>query len=59
MGGPTSGKYSHGTELIRRKLGGEAYALTARLITKTETARKFGKTESGNVWLDPEKDQPL
>ena len=40
-----------GTELIRRKLGGEAFALTCPLITKADGG-KFGKTESGNVWLD-------
>ena len=43
--------YDYGTELIRRKLGGEAYALTCPLITKADGG-KFGKTESGNVWLD-------
>jgi len=40
-----------GTELIRRKDGGEAFALTTQLITKSDGG-KFGKTESGNVWLD-------
>ena len=40
-----------GTELIRRTLGGEAYALTCPLITKADGG-KFGKTESGNIWLD-------
>lgn len=40
-----------GTELIRRTNGGEAYALTCPLITKAD-GTKFGKTESGNVWLD-------
>ncbi|MFT5779683.1 MAG: tyrosyl-tRNA synthetase, partial [Crocinitomicaceae bacterium] len=43
-----------GTELIRRKGGGEAYAVTTPLIKKAD-GTKFGKTESGNVWLDPEK----
>ena len=46
-----------GTELIRRKLGGEAYALTCPLITKAD-GKKFGKTESGNVWLDPARTSP-
>jgi len=46
-----------GTELIRRKTGGEAFALTCPLITKADGS-KFGKTESGNVWLDPEKTSP-
>ncbi len=45
------GNITTGTELIRRTLGGEAYALTCPLITKTDGG-KFGKTESGNVWLD-------
>ncbi|MCR9080861.1 MAG: tyrosine--tRNA ligase, partial [Cyclobacteriaceae bacterium] len=43
-----------GTELIRRMGGGPAYALTVPLITKADGS-KFGKTESGSVWLDPEK----
>jgi tyrosyl-tRNA synthetase len=46
-----------GTELIRRKTGGEAFALTCPLITKSDGS-KFGKTESGNVWLDPAKTSP-
>src|SRR5512133_1552070 len=46
-----------GTELIRRKAGGDAFALTCPLITKSDGS-KFGKTESGNVWLDPEKTSP-
>ena len=45
------GNITTGTELIRRILGGEAYALTCPLITKAD-GTKFGKTESGNVWLD-------
>ena len=45
------GNITTGTELIRRTLGGEAYALTCPLITKAD-GTKFGKTESGNVWLD-------
>ena len=51
------GQYSNRYELIRRKLGGEAYALTCPLITKTDGG-KFGKTENGNVWLDPERTSP-
>ena len=52
MGGSDKwGNITTGTELIRRKLGGEAYALTCPLITKADGG-KFGKTESGNVWLD-------
>ncbi len=46
-----------GTELIRRKGGGEAYAVTTPLIKKAD-GTKFGKTESGSVWLDPEKTSP-
>jgi tyrosyl-tRNA synthetase len=46
-----------GTELIRRKSGGEAYAVTTPLIKKAD-GTKFGKTEGGNVWLDPEKTSP-
>jgi tyrosyl-tRNA synthetase len=58
MGGSDQwGNIVTGTELIRRKTGGEAYALTCPLITKSD-GTKFGKTESGNVWLDPEKTTP-
>jgi tyrosyl-tRNA synthetase len=58
MGGSDQwGNIVTGTELIRRKTGGEAYALTCPLITKADGS-KFGKTESGNVWLDPEKTSP-
>lgn len=46
-----------GTELIRRKAGGEAYAVTTPLIKKAD-GTKFGKTESGSVWLDPERTSP-
>ena len=46
-----------GTELIRRKGQGEAYAMTTPLITKAD-GTKFGKTEGGNIWLDPEKTSP-
>lgn len=51
------GNITTGTELIRRKLGGEAYALTCPLITKADGG-KFGKTESGNVWLSPKYTSP-
>ena len=51
------GNITTGTELIRRKLGGEAFALTCPLITKADGG-KFGKTEKGNVWLDPERTSP-
>lgn len=58
MGGSDQwGNITTGTELIRRIDGGEAYALTCPLITKSDGG-KFGKTESGNVWLDPEKTSP-
>ena len=58
MGGSDQwGNITTGTELIRRKLGGEAYALTCPLITKADGG-KFGKTEEGNVWLDPEFTSP-
>jgi tyrosyl-tRNA synthetase len=58
MGGSDQwGNIVTGTELIRRKTGGEAYAMTCPLITKLDGS-KFGKTESGNVWLDPEKTSP-
>ena len=51
------GNITTGTELIRRMDGGEAFALTCPLIRKAD-GTKFGKTESGNVWLDPEKTSP-
>ncbi len=58
MGGSDQwGNIVTGTELIRRKAGGEAYAMTCPLITKSD-GQKFGKTESGNVWLDPAKTTP-
>jgi len=58
MGGSDQwGNITTGTELIRRKLGGEAYALTCPLITKADGG-KFGKTEEGNIWLDPEYTSP-
>lgn len=46
-----------GTELIRRKLGKDAYAMTINLLLNSE-GKKMGKTESGAVWLDPEKTSP-
>jgi len=60
MGGADQwGNITTGTELIRRKLGrnSEAFALTCSLITKADGG-KFGKTESGNVWLDPVRTSP-
>ena len=58
MGGSDQwGNITTGTELIRRKVGGKAYALTCPLITKAD-GTKFGKSEGGNVWLDPEKTSP-
>ena len=58
MGGSDQwGNITTGTELIRRINGGEAYAITCPLITKADGG-KFGKTESGNVWLDPERTSP-
>jgi len=58
MGGSDQwGNIVTGTELIRRKASGEAFALTAPLITKSDGS-KFGKSEGGNVWLDPERTSP-
>ena len=58
MGGSDQwGNITTGTELIRRKAGGEAFAFTCPLLTKSDGG-KFGKTEKGNVWLDPEKTSP-
>ncbi len=58
MGGSDQwGNITTGTELIRRKTGGEAFALTCPLITKADGG-KFGKTESGNIWLDPKRTSP-
>ncbi|MGB3089078.1 MAG: tyrosine--tRNA ligase [Chitinophagaceae bacterium] len=58
MGGSDQwGNIVTGTELIRRKVGGEAFAFTCPLITKADGG-KFGKTESGNVWLDPVRTTP-
>jgi tyrosyl-tRNA synthetase len=58
MGGSDQwGNILTGTDLIRRKLVGEAFALTCPLITKSDGG-KFGKTEEGNIWLDPKKTSP-
>ena len=58
MGGSDQwGNITTGTELIRRMAGGEAYAITCPLITKADGG-KFGKTESGNVWLDAKRTSP-
>lgn len=58
MGGSDQwGNITTGTELIRRTDGGEAFALTCPLITKAD-GKKFGKTETGNVWLDPKRTSP-
>ena len=51
------GNITTGTELIRRTLGAEAYALTCPLITKADGG-KFDKTETGNIWLDPKPTSP-
>lgn len=58
MGGSDQwGNITTGTELIRRIAGGKAYAMTCPLITKAD-GTKFGKSEGGNIWLDPEKTSP-
>ncbi len=58
MGGSDQwGNIITGTELIRRKAGGEAFAFTCPLITKSDGG-KFGKSEKGNIWLDAEKTSP-
>jgi tyrosyl-tRNA synthetase len=58
MGGSDQwGNIVTGTELIRRKGGGDAFALTCPLITKSDGS-KFGKTEEGNIWLNPEYTSP-
>jgi tyrosyl-tRNA synthetase len=58
MGGSDQwGNIVTGTELIRRKDAGEAFALTTQLIKKSDGS-KFGKTEGGNIWLDPDKTSP-
>jgi tyrosyl-tRNA synthetase len=58
MGGSDQwGNITTGSELIRRMTGKEAFALTCPLIRKAD-GTKFGKTEKGNIWLDPEKTSP-
>lgn len=58
MGGSDQwGNITTGTEFIRRKAGGEAFALTTQLIKKSD-GTKFGKSEGGNIWLDREKTSP-
>jgi len=58
MGGSDQwGNITTGTELIRRKVGGEAFAFTCPLLTKSDGG-KFGKTEKGNIWLDATKTSP-
>jgi tyrosyl-tRNA synthetase len=58
MGGSDQwGNITTGTELIRRIEGGEAFSMTCPLITKSD-GTKFGKTEEGNVWLDPKRTSP-
>ena len=58
MGGSDQwGNITAGTELIRKKLRGEGFAFTCPLITKADGG-KFGKTETGNVWIDPKRTTP-
>ena len=58
MGGSDQwGNITTGTELVRRKAGGKAYAITCPLVTKAD-GTKFGKTEGGNVWLDKDRTSP-
>jgi len=58
MGGSDQwGNITTGTEFIRRRANGEAFALTTPLVTKSD-GTKFGKTEGGNIWLDPEMTSP-
>ena len=58
MGGSDQwGNITTGTEFVRRKIGGDVFAFTCPLIKKAD-GTKFGKTESGNIWLDPEKTTP-
>jgi len=58
MGGSDQwGNITTGAELIRRKTSGEAFAFTCPLLTKADGG-KFGKTEKGNIWLDPGKTSP-
>ena len=58
MGGSDQwGNITSGTEFIRRNLGEKAYAITTPLLTKSD-GRKFGKSEEGNIWLDPDMTSP-
>jgi tyrosyl-tRNA synthetase len=58
MGGSDQwGNITSGTEFIRRNLGGKAYAISTPLLTKSD-GTKFGKSEQGNIWLDPQKTSP-
>ncbi len=58
MGGSDQwGNITTGTEIIRKKSGGEAFAFTCPLVTRADGG-KFGKTEQGNVWLDPKRTSP-
>src|SRR5437762_12696725 len=58
MGGSDQwGNITAGVELIRKRLRGDAFGLTCKLLTKADGA-KFGKTEEGNVWLDPKRTSP-
>ncbi len=58
MGGSDQwGNITSGTEFVRRNLGGKAYAITTPLLTKAD-GTKFGKSEAGNIWLDPEMTSP-
>jgi tyrosyl-tRNA synthetase len=58
MGGSDQwGNITAGTDLIRKKLRGDAWGITCNLITKAD-GTKFGKTEQGNIWLDPAKTSP-
>lgn len=58
MGGSDQwGNITSGTEFIRRNVGGKAYAVTTPLLTKSD-GKKFGKSEAGNIWLDPSMTSP-
>ena len=58
MGGSDQwGNITTGIELVRRKMGHDAFALTTHLIKKADGS-KFGKSESGNIWLDSKKTSP-
>ncbi len=58
MGGSDQwGNITAGTEFVRRNLGGKAYAITTPLLTRSD-GKKFGKSEEGNIWLDPKLTSP-